>query len=184
VTDRIWRTLLKVAVHLANLVSNLVGDDVVSKAVRRGVLRLLGATIGDLSSIHGGTYFSWPAHLVVGDHVFVNRNCYFDLEAWVVIEDHATVGHGTVLVTTVHDMGDRFHRAGETSSRPIIISRGAWLGAGCTILPGITIGPGAVVAAGAVVTHDVPEDALVAGVPARFVRSLPHEGSEHLVLHT
>jgi acetyltransferase-like isoleucine patch superfamily enzyme len=172
VTHRIWRTLVKGAIHLANLVSNIVGDDIAGKAIRRGVLSLLRATLDRSASIHGGTYFSWPAHLVVGPHVFVNRNCYFDLEAPIIIEEHATVGHGSTLITTVHDMGDADHRAGRTSSRPITIGRGSWLGAGCTILPGVSIGHGAVVATGAVVTRDVPPNVLVAGVPARVIRTL------------
>jgi maltose O-acetyltransferase len=174
VADKIRRTLLKAAVHLANLISDLVGDDVVGKAVRRATLRLMGSHVGSSTSIHGRCYFSWPAHLSVGDRVFVNRNCYFDLEARIVIEDDATIGHGATLITTVHDMSDPLHRAGRTSSLPITVARGSWLGAGCTVLPGITIGPGAVVAAGAVVTHDVGADALVAGVPARFLRTLGH----------
>lgn len=54
----------------------------------------------------------------------------------------------------------------------VTIGDDAWLGAGSTILPGITIGEGAIVGAGAVVTHDVAPYSVVAGVPARFVRSL------------
>ena len=50
-----------------------------------------------------------------------------------------------------------------------------WIGSGATILPGVTIGDRAVVAAGAVVTKDVPEGTVVAGVPAKVVKTIEEE---------
>jgi acetyltransferase-like isoleucine patch superfamily enzyme len=58
---------------------------------------------------------------------------------------------------------------------PTLIKRGASIGSGAIILCGVTVGERAMVGAGAVVTHDVPSDATVAGVPARLVR--PNTGS-------
>ena len=55
---------------------------------------------------------------------------------------------------------------------PIVLERNVWIGAGATVLHGVTVGADAVVAAGAVVTRDVPAATLVAGVPARVVRSI------------
>ncbi len=60
-------------------------------------------------------------------------------------------------------------------SEAIRIGDGAWVGAGCIILPGVHVGAGSVVAAGAVVSRDVPSNSLVAGVPARVVRELGTE---------
>jgi acetyltransferase-like isoleucine patch superfamily enzyme len=53
------------------------------------------------------------------------------------------------------------------------IRSGAWIGARATILPGVTVGAGTIVAAGAVVAKSTPDNVLVAGVPARFVKNLP-----------
>lgn len=55
---------------------------------------------------------------------------------------------------------------------PIRIGNNVWLGANVTVLPGVTIGDNAVVAAGAVVTKDVPENMIVAGVPAKILKSI------------
>lgn len=54
--------------------------------------------------------------------------------------------------------------------RPIYINDNVWIGYGVTILKGVHIGKGAVCAAGAVVTHDVPDYAIVGGVPAKIIR--------------
>ena len=66
-------------------------------------------------------------------------------------------------------MAGRPHR-----QAPITIGDGCWIGARAIILPGVTLGRRVLVAAGAVVTRDVPDDSLVAGNPARVVRSLEY----------
>jgi acetyltransferase-like isoleucine patch superfamily enzyme len=69
-------------------------------------------------------------------------------------------------------MGSHERRAGAVRHDPITIGNGSWIGASATVLAGVSIGSGAVVAAGAVVTEDVPDDVVVAGVPARIVKRL------------
>lgn len=59
--------------------------------------------------------------------------------------------------------------------KPIVVGHGVWIGAGAVILPGVTIGEHAVVGAGAIVTKDVPAGVIVAGNPARIVRSIKTE---------
>ena len=54
----------------------------------------------------------------------------------------------------------------------IIIKKGAWIGAGASILPGVTVGKYAIVGAGAIVTKDVPDYAVVVGIPAKVVKTL------------
>ena len=55
---------------------------------------------------------------------------------------------------------------------PIVIGRNVWIGANATVLPGVTVGDDAIIAAGAVVTKNVPEKAVVAGVPARVIKTI------------
>ncbi|GGG33574.1 DapH/DapD/GlmU-related protein [Hymenobacter glacieicola] len=74
------------------------------------------------------------------------------------------------LITPTHPTEPGQRRS--TISRPIILKRGAWIGANVTVMPGVTIGENAIVGAGAVVTKDVPANSIVAGVPARVVQHL------------
>ncbi|MBR1692050.1 MAG: sugar O-acetyltransferase, partial [Lachnospiraceae bacterium] len=60
-------------------------------------------------------------------------------------------------------------------AKPITIGNDVWIGGNVTILPGVTIGNNVVVAAGAVVTHDVPDNCLVGGVPAKILKQLEND---------
>lgn len=166
------RTGTRVSVQLAHVLSAILGDDTLSRVLRRNVLRLFGARIGRGTHIHSGSHISRPSRLALGERCFVNRRCYFDLEGGLAVGNDVTIGHGVTFITTHHTLGPPGHRAGTQMAVPIAVSDGAWIGANVTILPGVTIGPDAVVAAGAVVTRDVPASALVAGVPAIVKRYL------------
>lgn len=166
--------LMGVLIHLANTISNALGQDVVSRVFRRGVLRLLGVRIGSRSQIDGGGYV-YGGGLTLGRRCFVNRGCYFDLTAPITIGDDVEVGHGVTFITAAHELGPSRRRAGAVVPRPIVIGRGAWIGANATLLPGVQIGQGAVVAAGAIVVKDVPDNVVVGGVPARQIRELDAE---------
>jgi maltose O-acetyltransferase len=165
-------TLQRVSNHLVNGVSTVFGDDVVGRAVRRGVLRIAGAPLRRSAHLMGGTYFSRPANLRVGERCLINRGCYLDLHGTITLSDDVVVGHGTAIITSRHRLGPEERRAGAVEGVSVTIGSGAWVGANVTILPGVTVGRGAVVAAGAVVTSDVPANSVVAGVPARVVRRL------------
>ena len=88
----------------------------------------------------------------------------------VTIEDEVFVGHGVMFI---NDRYPRATAAGQLQTEadwqviPTRVKRGASIGSGAVILCGVTIGENALIGAGAVVTHDVPDDATVAGVPAR-----------------
>lgn len=59
--------------------------------------------------------------------------------------------------------------------KPVTVGEDVWIGGNCTILPGVTIGNNVVVAAGAVVTKDVPDNCVVAGVPAKILKTLENK---------
>lgn len=110
--------------------------------------------------------------LEVGDDCYFGRELFLDLQDRIVIEDQVTVSHRVMIVTHT-DAGtsplkDQFI---PTSKGPVIIRRGAYIGANVTILQGVEIGELSVVGAGAVVTRSVPPSTVVVGVPARVTKS-------------
>lgn len=173
--SRVRSTLRRVGVHVVNSLSDLVGDDVLGRRVRHALLRLAGARLAPRATVHGGTHFSNPANLSIGNGSLVNRDCYFDLEAPITLHDDVGIGHGTTIITTTHAIGPPQRRAGDATAHAVTVHSGAWIAARCVLMPGVTVGAGAIVATGAIVTRDVPANVVFAGSPARMVRKLSTE---------
>jgi acetyltransferase-like isoleucine patch superfamily enzyme len=108
--------------------------------------------------------------VTIGNRCFVNRHVF--IRPGTTIGTGVFIGPFVRLVTDTHEMGGPQRRAGRNLWPRIVVGDGCWLGAGATVLGGVTIGSGSVVAAGAVVNKDVPENVLVAGVPARVIKTL------------
>ncbi len=160
---------------IAELLMALIPGSVGGR-VRAALYRFAGANVGHGTIIFRGVGLDGPPdrarRLRLGHTCFVNVGCRFDLQAPISIGDRVFMGQEVAILTSSHGLGPSAFRAGLLQSRPVTIGDGAWLGARSVVLPGVSIGGGTVVAAGAVVTRDVPENVLVAGVPARIIRQL------------
>jgi maltose O-acetyltransferase len=122
-------------------------------------------------------------HVKIGTWTFVNFGATFLDANMITLGDFVAVGPNVQFITDTHPLRpeDRYKppKEGDTLpfrvvnyALPITVGNYAWIGAGAIILPGVTIGDGAVVAAGSVVTKDVAPRMIVAGNPAREVRSV------------
>ena len=132
---------------------------------------LIGAKVDDGFMLIPPFYTAHGVDIRVGRNVFINQNCtLYDLGG-VDIGDDVMIGPNVSIITTGHPLEPSQRRAAVTA-KPIVIERNVWIAAGATIIGGVTVGENSVVAAGAVVTRDVPPNTLVAGVPAKVVRSL------------
>lgn len=190
------RELHNRAQQFGNRVSRLLNEELSRLEPRRSVAELMGVALPQLSGnytrtciwraaglkvgartrIQGAMHLSgqgnWRELLSFGEDTMITGPLRIDIAAPVRIGSRVRIGHDVTLLTVDHEIGDVELRCGKSVAAGIEIGDGAWLGARCTVLPGISIGEGAVVAAGAVVTHDVPPNTLVAGVPARVLRDL------------
>ena len=129
---------------------------------------LLDGNIGENSTIT--TPFAGAAfnNMNIGDNVFINSNCLAMARGGITIEDDVMIAGNVQLLSNNHDEYERQVLLCEK----IIIKKGAWIGAGASILPGVTVGKYAIVGAGAIVTKDVPDYSVVVGTPAKVVKKL------------
>lgn len=133
------------------------------------------ARIGN-SNIHPTTIIREGENVSIGDNCLINHNCLIQAGK----SDYGTITIGNYVHTGVNVMIMAFNHGTYTremptklqdyEDAPIVIKDDVWIGAGSIILAGVTIGKGAVIASGAVVNKDVPDYAIVGGVPAKVIK--------------
>jgi maltose O-acetyltransferase len=127
----------------------------------------LGA-LGEGTTIEPTAKLTDPQNIFIGRHCHINHlTCIQPGTAKIRIGDNLLCGPGTMLFATNYDLGAEVLATSAMVPGDITIGNDVWLGAGVIVTAGVRIGDRAVVAAGSVVTRDVPEGAVVAGVPAR-----------------
>lgn len=112
------------------------------------------------------------AHLCVGDYTFIGRGTEIEVAKEVTIGKHCLIAPGVFITDHNHDTAlEKPMYQQPCIKAPVCIGDDVWIGANTVILPGVEISSGAIVAAGAVVTRDVPRNTIVAGVPAKVVKT-------------
>jgi acetyltransferase-like isoleucine patch superfamily enzyme len=139
-------------------------------------VNLYGCQVGDDSRI--GSFVEIQKNAAIGARCKVSSHTF--VCEGVTIEDEVFIGHGVMFI---NDLDPRATADGQPQSEadwkvvPTRVCKGASIGSGAVILAGVTVGEGALVGAGAVVTKDVEPRAVVAGCPARFLRTRSDLGS-------
>lgn len=180
--------------ELLSLFSNYRNDEgPFESQLRRVIFRAMCRTAGHAPQIEPGIVLKHPETIELGDavfigaqtmiqgrydgtcrigsHVWIGPHAYFDARN-LIIEDYVGWGPGAKVLGSSHtgQPVDLPIISTDLSIKPVVIGYGADIGTNATILPGVHVGRQSIVGAGAVVTSDVPEFAIVAGVPARVIR--------------
>lgn len=135
------------------------------------IQELFGST-GKVINILPGFRCDYGKNIHVGEDFLANYNVTILDIAPVYIGDYCMIGPNTLISTVGHPLSPKGRREKKSFGRPVTIGDDVWIGGNCTILPGVTIGNNVIVAAGAVVSKDVPDNCVVAGVPAKIIKSI------------
>jgi acetyltransferase-like isoleucine patch superfamily enzyme len=138
-------------------------------------INLYGCEVGDHTKI--------GAFVEIQKNAKIGRNCKISSHTFicqgVTIEDDVFVGHGVTFINDSYPRATTPEGGLQTEKdwkvEPTLVKKGASIGSGATILSNLVIGRNALVGAGSIVTRDVPDNAIVAGNPARLLRLIAPE---------
>jgi maltose O-acetyltransferase len=146
---------------------SLFGDDKLYRAPSRNYPGFLSTGIAPPVLYHDR-----PGRLKIGKDVVLN-DAFIDLHDTVRIGDYTFFGHGVKILTGLHDVNkSNLSRQSAVASKPVEIGKGVWIASFAIILPGAVIGENAVIGAGSVVHGNVEKNSVVAGNPAKTIKTL------------
>ncbi len=147
-----------------------IGADV--KIFHPELVNLYGCEIGDGTKV--GAFVEMQKGVIIGSRCKISSHSF--ICEGVKIEDEVFIGHGVMFTNDLYPRATTNEGSLQSESDwkviKTLVKRRASVGSNATILAGITIGEGAMVGAGAVVTKNVPDYTIVAGVPARIIRTI------------
>jgi len=136
------------------------------------LLKQIHGTYNGKVVIQHGAHFDFGFNTHFLGMAYVNFGVTFLDTSPITIGDMCFIEPGVILTCAGHPVVAEQRDQGIETSKPITIGNSVWIGAHATVCGGVTIGDHAVIGAGAVVLHDVPENTIVAGVPAKEIRKI------------
>jgi len=138
---------------------------------RKAVVKKLFSEVSSCY-IEPNFFCDYGHNISLGKRFYANHNCVILDAAQVTIGDNVMFGPNVQILTINHPLDMELRLKEFEIAQPISIGNNVWIGGGAIILPGVTLGEGVVVAAGSVVTKSVADKTVVAGNPARLVKTL------------
>lgn len=165
-----YRLIKNIILDTKRLVQEMNTQVLDCDGAREYFARITGTAKEETLNLVTPFYTDFGKNIRIGKNVFINFGCTFMDRGGITIGDNAFIAPHVSLITENHGLPADKRKL--LISKPIVIGNNVWIGANATVLQGITIGDNAVIGADSVVTKDVPENSVVAGNPARIIKSL------------
>ena len=126
---------------------------------------------GENITIKHGAYFGDGSKIVMGEYSQLGIDC--KVENDLIMGDYVLMGPEVIIYSSMHEYNNLeipIMMSGAKEKKPVVIGNDVWIGARSIIMPGVKIGNHVIIGSGAVVTHDIPDYAVVGGVPAKIIK--------------
>ncbi|MGB2578892.1 maltose O-acetyltransferase [Elusimicrobium simillimum] len=167
--DHELKTLLKHARELTRKYNQTLEGDLVT---RREILESLFGAVGKNVYVEPSFKCDYGFNIFIGDNFYANFDCTILDVCKVEIGHNCLLAPGVHIYTATHPLNSADRAAGVEFGKPVKIGNNVWLGGKVIVNPGVTIGDNVVAASGAVIVKDVPSNVLVAGNPAKIIKTL------------
>ena len=149
-----------------------IPDIFIGVRIRRFFYKCYLKKCGKNFSVYRNVHFEVPENIIIGNNSGFNMNCWVSGGGGLTIGNDVLIGPNVIIHSANHNFSriDKPIRLQGHTFKSVIIYDDVWIGAGAIILPGVIIQRGAIIAAGSVVTKEVPQYAIVAGVPAKIIK--------------
>ena len=168
-TDPGMRAVWEVVQRTIELSARLNSATTIAQ-IRHLLSQIINKPIPPSTRIFIPFHTNFGKHIRLGKNVFINHGCSFLDLGGIIIEDDVLIGPKVNIITENHPIDPANRKSLDLAK--VVIKQNAWIGAGATVLPGVTIGQNSIVAAGAVVTKNVPDNTIVGGIPAQFIKNI------------
>ena len=143
----------------------------IGMGLRYVLLKRLAKSCGKNVAILPSANLFTSKNLVIGNHISIRENTFVDGDA-LELGDNVMISHSASVITASHVYDPNLPMRDTLEDRPVKIGNNVWIGTGAKIIGSLTIGDNVIVSANAVVTKSIPSNVVVAGVPARIIKTI------------
>ncbi len=140
---------------------------------RRKLMRSILGKCGENFVVESNVWFDYGYNTEAGENFYVNHDCVFLDCNKIIFGDNVFIAPQCGFYAAGHPLDAETRDAELEFAKPIRVGSSVWFGGGVKVLPGVTIGSNVVIGAGSVVVHDIPDNSVAVGNPAKVIKTLP-----------
>lgn len=164
--------LSKERMRVRRLIKKYNASSPAKKIKRRRLLHKILGKCANKCVIHPPFYCDYGYNIEVGENFFANYNCILLDVNKIIIGKNVMLAPNVIITTAGHPIHSEARNSGWEYGKPVNIGNNVWIGTHVVINPGVSIGNNVVIGSGSIVIHDIPDNVVCVGNPAKIVKKI------------